>query len=236
MRTEDLDIVYCLKEKPFHEEFRYSLRSLKNLPHKNVWLYGACPDWANLEAIKHIEVEQNKGNKWFNVSDMLEQICQNNSISEDFIWFNDDFFVLKKIDQLDYFYDRTLSARVTDFYKLGWQKMNTSYTRRLQVASRALKWNKQSTLNYELHLPMIFNRKKLQQVIKKFPQVGAKRSLYGNCFVKNSIERNDIKIYTLEEKPKRGQDFVSTSDLSFIDGEVGKYLRRKFKEKSEYEK
>jgi len=236
MKTKDLDIVYCLKEKVTHEEFRYSLRSLKNIEHNRVWVFGGCPDWLDLDKVEYVKTLQNKGNKWLNVASMLLEIAENDNVTEDFIWFNDDFFVLQKTDELNYYYDRTLSARISDFYKLHLYLMNNNYTRRLANANRALKWKKQTTLNYELHLPIIFNRKKLAEVIKAYPNVGAKRSLYGNNYVEDAIQRNDVKIYDNENTPDDTWDFVSTSDSSFVAGNVGKYIRQKFKAKSKYEK
>ena len=235
LKTKDLDIVYCLKERDKYEEFKYSLRSLKNLPHGKIWVYGGCPDWLNLDLVEHVSVEQDKGNKWLNVADMLLQIAENDNITEDFIWFNDDFFVLQETDKLDYCYDRTLQIRAMDFYALGWQRMNTRYSRRLLGASRALKSRGKDILNYELHLPIVFNRQSLKQVIEKYPGIGAKRSLYGNEYCLGGIKRKDVKIYNLEDKPDKTWDFVSTSDSSFSQGAVGKYLRNKFRRKSEYE-
>ena len=52
MRTKDFDVVYCVKDDPDNEELRYSLRSLKNLPHQKVWIYGGGPKWLNEEAMK----------------------------------------------------------------------------------------------------------------------------------------------------------------------------------------
>lgn len=232
MGLKDLDIVYCLKDKPIHEEFRYSLRSLKNIPHNKVWVYGGCPKWLNLDEVNYVPVVQNKGNKWANTSYLLEKIVQNGNISEDFIWFNDDFFVLKPIDVLPYYYDRTLVNRVNDFRKL--RVWHNGYTNRLLVMSRELKWSGKDNLNFELHLPIIFNREKLMKLMKQHPNI-AKRSLYGNYYAENPIQRDDVKIYTLTDIPSDSWDFVSTSDDSFSDGKVGKYIKKVFAEKSKYE-
>lgn len=60
------DIVYFVKESDENEELRYSLRSLKNFPHKRVWFYGGCPK--GLKPDVHVYVEQNEQNKWQNVN------------------------------------------------------------------------------------------------------------------------------------------------------------------------
>ncbi len=236
MDISELDIVYCVKDAPENEELRYSLRSLVNFPHRDVYIYGGCPEWVNRDTVKYVSVTQNKGNKWLNTSELLSQIVNNEDISENFVWFNDDFFILKPIQELDYFYDRTLNSRVMDFYKISWYTTMNGYCTRLKIASRALKLQKENTLNYELHVPIIFNREKLKQIFKKYPYIGAKRSLYCNTFVKGGIQRPDVKIYDNERIPEEDWEFVSTSDKSFIKGQVGKYIRKEFKKKCEYEK
>lgn len=235
MGLKDLDIVYTLKDRAYNEELKYSLRSLKNIPHKDVYIFGGCPVWINHDTVKHIHTIQDKQNKWLNTSHNLEEIVNNENVSEDFIWFNDDFFVLKQIDELPYYHDRTLSSRIMDFAKISYMAMNNAYCSRLKKASRELKMRGETALNYELHLPMIFNKAKLKKVIEEYPGFGAKRSLYGNTYVKDSIQRSDVKIYDNETIPDEDWDFVSTSDKSFIDGKVGKYIKNKFRRKGEYE-
>lgn len=226
-----MDIVYFLKENSNGEELRYSLRSLKNFPHNRVWLYGGCPKWLNKSALTHIWVRQDKPDKWKNTAMLLEEVSKNDDITEDFVWFNDDFFVMKKIVELPYYRDRTLEDRINDFST----HLSSRYSMRLREADRALKNSGKPTNNFELHIPFIFNRAKLLEVIKRYPGVGAKRSLYGNTFVEESIPRQDVKIYTVNEKPTGEEDFISTSDRSFLLGEVGKYLKNKFRSRSIFE-
>lgn len=234
--TNNLDIVYTLKDRPDNEEFRYSLRSLENMPHKKVWVYGGCPIWVNKRTVKHVPLAQEQSNKWTNTAMLLQEICKNENITEDFIWFNDDFFVLKEIDTLSYYKDRNLLARAYDFVKLGWWQFNGAYPSRLKVSSRELKLKGYSNDNFELHLPIVFNRKKLLDIYEKFPNLGAKRSLYCNYYGVPGIQRDDIKIYDYISIPDENWDFVSTTDGTFREGKVGEYIRKKFKNKSKYEK
>lgn len=235
MGLEDCDIVYTVKAGSTSEELKYSLRSLKNIPHRNVYIFGGCPSYVNKEKVKWVPTVQNKGNKWLNTSGNLEAVVKNEGVSENFIWFNDDFFVLKKIEELPYYYDRNLIARVTDFYKISWVAMNNGYCNRLKQASRVLKWKGYKSLNYELHIPILFNKEKLRDIFHMYPGAGAKRSLYGNTYIQESIQRKDVKIYDNENIPDDDWDFVSTSDMSFREGKVGKYIKNKFRKKGEYE-
>lgn len=236
METENLDIVYCIKDQPENEELRYSLRSLENLPHQKVWIYGGCPEWLNKRTIKQVSIEQNRHNKWNNTALLLQEICKNENITEDFIWFNDDFFVLQPQKTLEYYKDRNLLSRAYDFTKLGWWQFNGAYPSRLKRASRELKIRNYDNSNFELHLPIIFNREKLLKIYSEFAGLGAKRSLYCNYYGIEGIQREDIKIYDMIKKPDKKWDYVSTTDSSFKEGEVGKYIRKKFKKPSKYEK
>lgn len=236
MRTKDFDVVYCVKDDPDNEELRYSLRSLKNLPHQKVWIYGGGPKWLNEEAIEHVRPRQDKGHKWLNARYMLEKIASNPKISEDFIWFNDDFFVMRELLDLFPWYDRTLNERAKDFYGRGLWGGRSRYSYRLEEAATALKKNNLSTFNYELHVPIIFNRKQLRQTMKEFPNTGCIRSLYSNMWEPEHCQRNDVKIYDINAFPNFQIDLLSTTDRSFSRGKVGRYIRNYFKEKSIYEK
>ena len=160
---------------------------------------------------------------------------ENDKITEDFIWFNDDFFVLEPIDELVYYYDRNLLSRIADFNKLS-LTFSSPYQKRLLGAMLALKNKKIDTLNFEVHVPIIFNRKKLASIFEKFPAIGAKRSLYGNMYGEEKQSIKDVKIYDCSTIPSDDSVFLSTSDMSFREGEVGKYIREKFKKKCKYER
>lgn len=246
METQDLDVVYSVKESEWNEELRYSLRSLKNLPHRDVYIYGGAPSWINRDTVKIVKTEQNTGNKWENTAKGLKAICENENISDYFIWFNDDFFVIKKTAEIGYYCDRTLNHRVADFsdptntrsFYSWWGKRNP-YVGRLQKAIFALNRERLPHRNFELHVPMVFSKKHLLETINKFPGIGAKRSLYGNSYIDpcEITETQDVKIWERTGRPKRGGlPFVSTDDRSFADGEIGEYLRKKFNTPSIYEK
>ena len=239
MKTENLDICYCVKDSPWNEELRYSLRSLKNLKGiGKVWIFGGCPSWVNEEEVNVVRVEQDKGNKWENTAGNWIEICKNPEVSENFILMNDDFFVMRRTDTIPYFYDRTLVARRNDFFvKMGYLGYRANkYTRRLLQAEQALLKENLPTKNYELHLPMVFNKQKLGELIEKYNNLGAKRSLYGNTYAENSVQTIDVKIWERDKKWDNKSTFLSTSDRSFADGKVGEQIRNKFKKPSKYEK
>lgn len=231
METRELDVVYCLKNQPNGEELRYSLRSLKNLPHRNVWIYGGCPVWA--QNIRHVPMLQ-PYTKWRNTAKMLFEISQNTEISKNFIWFNDDFFVLQPCEKLEYWYENDL----------GWRKKRTTrasgmyslYGQQIALAEKTLRENGKDTRNFELHLPIIFNRYKLGNVCRKYPDVAIRRSMYCNEYGIKGVPKKDVKIAGVSGKIPPRSAFVSSSDGSFASGEVGKAIKKRFPERSTYEK
>lgn len=235
MPTDDFDIVYCLKPCLNNEEFRYSLRSLQNIPHKSVWVYGSCPNWVNFNNVHFVPVAQNAATKWLNTKTMLQQISRNPLITKNFIWFNDDFFVLKPISTLDYWHYGTLDERA-ERTKAGTKDHNMSrYGQRLQQLSAVLTSEKYDTANYELHVPIIFNRHRLGSVLARHPQVELCRSLYCNVYKVGGRKRRDVKIEDLTHKIPDENVFCSTSDASFRSGKIGIQVREMFPQKCEYE-
>lgn len=233
MKTQNMDVVYFLKNSLNNEELRYSLRSLKNFPHKTVWMYGGQPpQW--VKGVRWVPFANNCVTKWENTRTMLEMVCENKEISEDFVLFNDDFYVLEPIQDLQYHYDRTLGARALETVSPKTRTMS-KYGHRLLQTQMELADHDKPTLNFELHCPIIYNRKKMAKCLKKYPHSVMPRSLYCNEYGVFAIENGDYKIEDLQRKIERGSSFASTCDRSFRSGEVGRQIRGIFPLPSVYE-
>ena len=232
------DIVYFVKKSPTNEELVYSLRSVeKNWKYRSVWFCGGCPD--NLRPDQMLSLAQQGTSKWNRVKDMIVQVCKNDHITENFWLFNDDFFVLKPLpEDMPPQYNGELLPYVERIERR--QGHADDYTRRLRCASEALEKAGKTTLNYEVHKPMLINRKKALEVLEVFPNTPAFRSLYGNYLGIGGVSKHDMKIktkkYSKMHEVENNWDFVSTSDTSFEEGDVGEFLRMKFTEKSRFEK
>ena len=236
LKTENLDIVYCVKNVPVNEELRYSLRSLKNIPHRKVWVIGGCPDCVNPETVNCVRMIQKGNSKWKKSNSSVKMACSLEEVSDNFILFNDDFFVMKPIEELDYIYHKTLGLRVQEIMLRNNVWGNTGYSGRLLEESRTLKFMGKPTKNYAVHIPMIFNKEKMNYLFNKFPDKVISRAFYGNYYEVGGVDMEDVKVYDINEKPNKDSVFLSTTNESFANGEVGKFIRRKFKKISEYEK
>lgn len=236
-KKDKYDVVYLVKEAPINEELVYSLRSLEeNWQYNKVWFYGYKPD--GLIPDKYGKYNQVGLNKWDKVRKMLYAICVDERVTEDFWLFNDDFFVLKPLTTKENLYNGKLMAYIERVErKIGGPD---GYTCRLRETAAALEKAGLDTLNYEVHKPMLLNRHKLLEILEKFPDIPGFRSLYGNYWEIGGVNCHDMKIKILNFNNMYAVEnfwnFVSTSDESFRDGEVGRFIRCRFNKKSRFER
>ena len=223
------DIVYFVKESAKNEELRYSLRSLKNFPHRKVWFYGYCPK--DLKPDKWVRVEQREDNKWKNVNKMLKIACENPNLTDDFWIFNDDFFVMEKVNHPINHYNGDLYKRIVDIEN-KYHKI-TPYTQLIRDVCIELESLGCETKDYTLHVPLLVNKFKMLEILNLANCVGY-RSLYANYFKIGGEKMRDVKI-TSKFRPYRSGIYLSTDDNSFK-GLVGEQIRRAFPNKCKYER
>ena len=228
-----MDLVYICRDGE-NEELRYSIRSaVKNLPHDKIWVVGGKPDWY---IGNYIEVDQGKA-KYINARNNLKAICDSSNISESFVLMNDDFYIINKVDSVPYMYSGTLDDKIQQREDIF---SGNSYTNLLrQTLGSLYKKKKTVILDYELHVPMIMEKKKLRQIIRV---PGLWRSLYGNMFDVGGIKIRDVKVYDKANKFYKNSysmdnleyDYISSNDDSFKEIKE-KLLLKKFLEPTSYE-
>ena len=231
------DIVYFVKESAFNEELRYSLRSVeRNFKYRNVWFCGGRPDY--LRPDKLMRLNQVGLNKWEKVRNNIRLVCENEEISEDFWLFNDDFYIMKPQDNMKPQYNGKIIDYIEDIKRKNGGS-DSQYTMRLRDTIKALKEAGLTTYNYEVHKPMLINRKKALELLDRFPTEPGFRSLYGNYFKVGGVDKQDMKVKLLLHSRldivDNEWEFLSTSDKSFAKGNIGCCIRDKFKERSRFE-
>lgn len=235
MKLKDMDIVYVVKDAVYNEELRYSLRSVKeNFPHNRLWFYGGKPMYFHPD--KLVLVRQQGKTKWDKVRGMLKSIAEDNRITENFVLFNDDFFVMKPVEKLPLYRYGTLEQLCRRVERRNGGRP-TEYTQNIERTIKVLKEKGFCTWNFELHVPMLFNRGDLRELIALFPDVRGTRSLYGNLYgdEDNVQDMKDVKIFKTTDLPSEDTPFISTEDLSFSRGKVGKLIKKTFPNKSKWE-
>jgi hypothetical protein len=207
-----------------NEELRYSIRSvLHHFPDAEILVVGGKPKWYSG---KYIEVED-IGNKFDNINYCYKVISKIDYIDQ-FILMNDDFFIINKPNRIDYFYDGTIDSKIESHMdKYGISK----YARVLSEANKKLrKMGIDQPLNYDVHTPILFDRKLLSEVVELS---SAPRSMYGNIFNLGGIKIKDVKVYRKDEAVEMNFYFISSEDDSF--NKILAFLKEKFSQPSPYE-
>lgn len=226
------DIVYILKNNYTSDELKYSLRSVcKNFPYRKIWVYGGKPE--GIQPDEMMEVLQVGSNKWQRVNNTLRQICRNDEITEDFWLFNDDFFIMQPITELEPMYAGTLEERV-ERIRAKRNGAMSAYARQLLDAERILRNNGYDARDYAMHVPMLINRDKALKTLMKFDGCPMFRSLYGNHHDIGGVRIKDVKIQSADKKPTGKTALLSTNDKSF-NGAAGEYIRSMFPDECKYE-
>lgn len=230
MAKQLLDVVYVLKSNIDPEELRYSLRSVeKNFPHRYVWFVGSVPE--GFKPDKEIRHKQEGNSKWALIKSSLWKVIENEEITDDFYWFNDDFFVMKKqTGKFVNFVDGTLERRIDELHR---EHGMNAYTRSLYKTEQELMSMHYPTMNYDVHLPMLVNKVLAKHSINKCtsPQF---RSVYGNINEIPFVVHPDVKVYDLGSVPEE-YAYLSSNDGTFKNGKVGEYIRDTFSEPSRFE-
>jgi hypothetical protein len=230
-----MDFVYICKDGN-NEELRYSIRSVvKSFPDSNIWVVGGKPTWYDGNYINVKQVLT----KYRNAIQNLNAICNSNEISEEFILMNDDFYIVKNINTIETYHGGLLLDKINLYQKIN---SNSNYTRKLAATYKKIKsLNIESPLDYELHVPMIMEKKKLKQILQNNDQF-LWRSIYGNVFGVGGEQMEDVKVYTKGPLVLKSYNlkkdehiYLSSADTSF-DMILSNILKKQFTEKTKYEK
>ena len=225
------DIIYILKDKLDTDELRYSLRSVeKNFPHRYVWFVGGQPE--GFKPDRCIRHKQEGALKWELIRSSMYKAIENEELSDEFFLFNDDFFIMKPVKgKWKNFVDMTLHDRIEELKPLN--KWLNIYGRTLYKAEQELIHLGCPTMNYDVHLPMLFKKDEVADAISQCssPQM---RSVYGNITRSPYVKHPDVKVYDLESVPE-DPDFLSTNDEVFVKGKAGAYIREQFPTPCKYE-
>lgn len=226
------DIVYILRMGK-NEELRYSLRSVEqNFPYKRVWFYGGKPQ--DIQPDRFERIFQEGDTKWQKVRNTLVLICQNDNITEDFWLFNDDFFIMEKVENPVNYYDGTLADRIKQIESAIFGQQS-EYSKRLRHLLETLQnAGIDEPLNYAHHTPMLINRKKMLETLEKYPNEPMFRALYGNINKIGGENMPDVKFYQ-KRQPFPIGTYVSTADESWATEKIGFIIRDTFKTKSRFE-
>jgi hypothetical protein len=236
IKTKPLDVVYFVSAYP-NSDLLYSIRSVaENLEFNKLWIYGGKR--SEIKPDEYVERRNQKGaTKWARVRNMYLEVCQNDNITEDFILFHDDFFVLKFVDSLEPEYCATLKKLAETIEgRYGGEK--TEYTAILRRTAEVLQNGGYSTKSYELHKPFVFNREKMLKILNDYPKEHCIRSIYANVYGVGGKSAQDVKISQNNDDYLaivKNSDFISTNNDTWEHSSVGNWLRYRFSKPCRFE-
>lgn len=208
-------------------ELLYVLRSLKNLPHRNVYIVGDKPRF-NLKDIIYFEQYQT-ANPALNTYTVMNRICETDEVSDDFIWLADDIFIVKPVKEVPTWHRGTIEQRIDSFKS---RRLN-HYQKRLITTYKTLRSRGiDEPLFYDMHIPFVFNKEKWL-ALDSSPEL-KKMSLYGNTYQIGGEYHIDVKNRKGDRLPE--YEFVSSQDGTFTNGILYDYITDKFNKKGDYEK
>jgi hypothetical protein len=199
-----MDFVYICRDGE-NEELRYSIRSvLLSFPEAKIWVVGGKPKWYSGN---HVFLEQDN-NKYVNAVNNLKAVCNTPDISNNFILMNDDFFIIKKIETVEQFYNGLLSEKIDKFIKITGSSM---YIKKLITTNNKLnKLGFTKPLDYELHVPMPMHKAGLLYILNEYPEC-LWRSMYGNLFNVGGSQMEDVKVYKNKRHAARSAQITKNS-------------------------
>lgn len=229
---KNTDVVYPVKlTRNGNRELRLSLRSLSNIPHRNVYIIAPQHiEWLS-KAVRFIQYPDDYIS-YENVNRKLLRACAAD-ISDNFIFMNDDIFIMKPMKHIPYYAQSdSLNTRYEEYKKTGLG----SYANDLAYAKQYLESRGESIIDFETHSPIVFNKELLVPILHQNIRIGHRHALYGNLTHQEPTYIKDFKLYFTDGKIDPKQPIISTIEDAFTRNcGVSRYLENKFANKSIYE-
>lgn len=186
------DVLYRVKGNRSNEQLRYSLRSLCNVEHGEVWLVGLMPPW--VRGVQYIPGDH-YSSKWAGLVGDLYVACKDLT-GRKLLLMDDDFFVLEA---------KPIPAVHLGPLKDHAQRLSGSYARSLAATYQYLvNMGVKEPLSYEAHVPMLIEADAMAEILR--PVLKARmplqaRSLYGNLRKVKAKRMDDVKVRRGEPLP-----------------------------------
>ena len=234
MKASEIDIVYPVRTGDQNEELRYSLRSLRNVPHHAVHIAGFIPSWLNGE-VNRIPVQQ-QSNKYRSAEANLLAAIESDDVSDPFWLFNDDFFMVRKMRTIPNLHRGSLQGLISDYLA----RHSGHYVQGMIHALETLEGLgvEGPLYSYEMHSPILVYKEAMEATLglRGRQDCYHLRTVYGNLRRLPGKESEDVKVYRSTSTDYEQWKMLSTSDILFNYSKAGRFIRNLFPDRSEYEK
>lgn len=154
MEPVDIVLPLAVDPKARHFELRMALRSIEKYlaGYGKIWIIGDLPHWA--QNVNHIPFQDRLERvPDYNIYKKTERAIQEAELTENFLFFNDDHFLLQPFDAptFPYFYNQ-------DLVEYCAKRSKDSYGRRACNTLKYLQSKNLPTLHYDIHYPIIYNK------------------------------------------------------------------------------
>ena len=233
-----MDVVYALGRGSHwgDNELRYSLRSINKYlsNYSKVWIIGDVPRFP-IHNINFLAYKENSLYPAVNIMNKLTLACTNENISDRFLFFNDDHFLLNYYDAYDF-----------PFYYCGDLKdvvNKTVYIETIKNTIHCLHDNDLPTKNFDIHTPIVYHKKLFLEIINKYNwDVNhglCIKSLYCNTLKINGSYMEDGKIRRSKDEDQLRHWLANHSIFSVSDECLNNTIKKRFDiiypKKSKYE-
>jgi hypothetical protein len=230
------DIVIPFKRsKSDDEELRYALRSIeKNLSgYGNVYLVGDKPSW--VRNVEHLNIHDYPNHRQSSVCTKVLAACQLPELSQKFLRWDDDHYLLKSMQVTDikYWYSQTLSEWMK-------RKMGAAYRDVLQKAIDLYG----DVPYYDIHTPIIFDKDLYSQEMACIAREKTEVLIKTSYCIKAGVQGVEMKEKDLKiDAPRvhweiqrliQGRTFFSVGEFGF-NLSMRKVLQAIYPKKSKYE-
>lgn len=243
-KNEHIDLVYPLGGGTAwkNNELRFSLRSVeKNLKNvRRIYIIGEKPAW--LKNTIHIPCEDTlKNNPDGNIIRKILRACRIDGLSEDFLFMNDDYLVLKPImaNIIPPFHKGNMADFEDKYFKTNKWRESLGRTKNILVKKGY------QAYHYDGHIPMIINKKKFPVIMAKFDYektIYTMKSLYGNLVYDGGVFTDGIKkvIFRPKSPEALNRDYNKCTFAAVNDQgmtlEFKKWVFSLFPDQSKYER
>lgn len=228
-----MDAVYVCRDGE-NPELRYSLRTLTNVDHDRVWVFGGAPKWLNTDTVTHRLRKQEGGSRFASTRGHITAACNDPEVSDPFMLWNDDFYAMEKISPMPIYHRGLLVDQIHEM-----ARHRTPWVMGLRATAGLLKKHGMldGALSYDLHVPLIIHKAEMLEAFELAKRASVRefhpRTLYGVTAGIGGEEHIDPKIERKTD-PFPCSPWLSSSPNTFR-STVEPVLRYLFSEPSQYE-
>lgn len=228
-----MDMVYVNRDGE-NPELMYSLRTLKNVDHEKVWIFGGAPVWINHDTVRHQHRRQ-AGSSYSSTRGHIAAACQTDKVSDPFLLWNDDFYAMQPVGRVPVYHRGSLEGMLERFstVKTLWAK-GLRETASLMEKRGLL----DGAMSYDTHLPLVVYKAEMLEALRLAKSIRTDavhlRTLYGAVANLGGVGHPDPKLMR-KSGPFPSGAWLSSGDDTFR-STIEPVLRYLFPDKSPYEK